>query len=141
MRLILAVILAGAAAVGGCVEREMIITSDPVGALVFISDREIGRTPVTQEFLWYGDYEIRLSCEGYETLNTHRNLRSPWYETVPLDFLSAVAPWTYHDRRYLHFELNKSRDVSSDELLQQTNADLLRRAEELRRKNDQPVKK
>jgi len=133
MRLILAVILAGAAAVGGCVEREMIITSDPAGALVFVSDREIGRTPVALPFLWYGDYEVRLAREGYETLNTHRNLRAPWYETVPLDLLSAIAPWTYHDRRYLHFELNKSQEISNEELL--------RRAEELRRKNDQPIKK
>ena len=114
MKLILFAILVGGAAVGGCVEREMIITSDPAGALVFISDREIGRTPLTHEFLWYGDYEIRVSHQGHDTLNTHRNLRWPWYETAPLDLLSAIAPWTYHDRRYLHFELNKSGEFSNE---------------------------
>lgn len=133
MKLMPLVILVGLAAVGGCVEREMIITSDPVGALVFVSDREIGRTPLTQPFLWYGDYEIRLSRQGYETLNTHRNLRWPWYETIPLDFLSEIVPWTYHDRRYLHFKLKKSGHVSDGELIRQ--------AEELRRKNSQPVTK
>lgn len=133
MKLILLVILVGGAAVSGCVEREMVITSDPVGALVFVSDREIGRTPLTHEFLWYGDYEIRVSHQGHDTLNTHRNLRWPWYETAPLDLLSAIVPWTYHDRRYLHFELKKSGEISNEELLQ--------RAEGLRRENDKAVKK
>ena len=53
--LIAAVLAAG----GGCVEREMTLTTDPPGALVYVSDKEIGRTPVTQPFLWYGDY---FSC-------------------------------------------------------------------------------
>ena len=133
MKLMPIAILVGLVAIGGCVEREMTITSDPVGALVFISDKEIGRTPVTQSFLWYGDYEIRLSRQGYETINTHRNLRWPWYETVPLDLLSEIAPWTYHDRRYLHFKLKKSGQVSEEELI--------RRAEKLRRRNSQSVRK
>lgn len=133
MKPILLTITMCLAAAGGCVEREMTITSDPGGALVFVSEREVGRTPLTMSFLWYGDYEIRLSREGYETLNTHRNLREPWYETIPLDFFSAIAPWTYHDRRYLHFTLEEAQQVSNDELK--------RRADELRLRNDQPVEK
>jgi len=129
MRVLLAVSLALAAA--GCVEREMTITSDPPGALVVISDKEIGRTPVTQPFLWYGQYDIILRLKGYETLNAPRWIDPPWYETIPLDLLSAMAPWTYHDRRYLHFTLSKYKAPRR--------ADLLRRAEDLRAKAKTPI--
>ena len=120
-----------AAVVGGCVEREMTITSDPPGALVTISQKEIGRTPVTQEFLWYGDYEIILAAKGYQKLHTHRDIDSPWYETVPLDLLSAMAPWTVHDKRYLHFELTPRTEIDE--------AELIRRAEEFRAKAATPL--
>ena len=132
MKGVLAVSLAIVAVVpGGCVEREMTITSKPTGALVFISDKEIGRTPVTQPFLWYGDYDIILRLEGHEALHTHREIDRPWYEMIPLDLLSAMAPWTYRDRRYLHFELSKYK--APDE------AELLRRAGQFREKAAAPL--
>ena len=120
-----------AVALGGCVEREMTLTSSPPGALVTISQKEIGRTPVTQEFLWYGDYEIILSAKGCQTLHTHRDIDAPWYETMPLDLFSAIAPWTYHDRRYLHFELAPRTEIDE--------ADLIRRADELRAQAAAPL--
>ena len=118
---------------GGCVEREMTLTTDPPGALVQVSEKEIGRTPVTQSFLWYADYEIIIRCEGYQTLYTHADLRPPIYETFPLDLLSAIVPWTYHDRRYLHFTLERSQSPTDEELI--------RRAASLGRACSQPVEK
>ncbi len=117
----------------GCVEREMTITSDPPGALVFVSRKPLGRTPLTQTFLWYGDYEITLRHQGYKTLKTHAKLKPPIYEIMPLDLISAIVPWTYHDRRYLHYELEKFEPTSDE--------DLIRRSDELREKNLQPVRK
>jgi len=133
MKYALAASLVVVAVAGGCVEREMTITSEPTGALVFISEKEIGRTPLTQPFLWYGDYDIILRLKGYNTLNEPRTIDSPWYETIPLDLLSAMAPWTYHDRRYLHFTLSKYE--APDE------ADLIRRAGQLRDKAATPIDK
>jgi hypothetical protein len=60
-----------ALAASGCVERELTVTSEPPGAIVYIGDREVGRTPITTPFTWYGDYDIILRREGYQTLNTH----------------------------------------------------------------------
>jgi hypothetical protein len=113
-----------ALAPAGCVERSFTLTSNPPGALVMLSSEEIGRTPVTIPFTWYGDYEVILRLEGYETLKTHHNLKPPVYEVFPLDFFSEIAPWTYRDRRSAHFELTK-RTPPSDETLMQ-------RADELR---------
>ena len=117
----------------GCVDREMVITSRPAGALVFVSDVEVGRTPVTLPFTWYGDYDIILRRSGFQAVATHAQINPPIYEIPPFDLLSEIAPWTYHDRRYLHYEMEKLVLPEEDELLQ--------RAEALREKNLQSVER
>jgi len=112
----IAIACIGAAGLAGCVERELTITSQPEGALVYVSDREIGRTPVTIPFTWYGDYDILLRRDGYETHTTHAAINAPWYEVAPLDLFSHLAPWTYRDHRYLHYELSQ-QEVPADEKL------------------------
>ena len=126
---ILALVLA--VGLGGCVEREITVRSEPPGAIVLLSDVEVGRTPLTIPFTWYGDYDIILRLAGHKTLKTHANLRPPIYEIPPLDFFSAIAPWTYHDRRYLHYTLTKLSPPDEEALLE--------RAEELRRRTLEPV--
>ena len=113
-----------AACLCGCVEREMTITSEPQGALVYVSDREVGRTPVTVPFTWYGDYDVILRRDGFETRKTHAEINPPWYEAPPLDLLSELAPWTYRDERFLHYRLDPL-DLPADE-------ELIRRADEMR---------
>jgi len=103
----------------GCVEREMKITTVPAGALVIVSDREVGRTPLTLPFTWYGDYDVQVRMEGYKTLRTHAEISPPWYEVPPLDLLSHMAPWTYRDRRFLHYKLEKRPEVSDEQLIKQ----------------------
>ena len=126
-------VLVGAVCLGGCVEREMTITSKPAGALVYVSGQEVGRTPLTMEFTYYGDYEIVLRREGYKTYKGNANLILPWYEVPPVDLLSDLAPWTYHDRRYLHFTMDKLVLPSDEQLIES--------AKEFERKVRQPVDK
>lgn len=47
----------------GCVERVISITSEPSGSLVHLNDEEVGRTPLTVPFTFYGVYDVRLSHE------------------------------------------------------------------------------
>ena len=83
----------------GCVRRTMSFNTDPQGAIVHLNDTEIGRTPVTADFTWYGDYDIVYRKEGYATLATHHRVRPPWYQVWPLDFVSEVLiPWEIHDQ-------------------------------------------
>src|ERR1051326_773674 len=42
----------------GCVERTMKIPSRPAGAIVYVNDEEVGKTPVKLSFTWYGDYDL-----------------------------------------------------------------------------------
>ncbi len=103
---------------GGCVERRITFTSDPPGAIVIVSDKEIGRTPVTLPFTWYGDYEILYRMKGYQTIRTHATINPPWYEVPPVDLFSYMAPWTYHDDRFFHQQMEKLSEIPDKELIE-----------------------
>jgi hypothetical protein len=87
---LIAVSLIVSVLLGGCVERKLTINTEPQGALVVLNDEEIGESPVTVSFEWYGDYDVRISKEGFETLKTHRKLEGPWYDTFPFDFFAQL---------------------------------------------------
>ncbi len=96
----------------------MTITTDPQGARVFLNDQEIGRSEVTTDFLWYGDYSVILRKEGYQTLQTHWNIEAPWYQWMPIDFLAEVCwPGRIHDERSNHFVLQPQVIPAEDELI------------------------
>src|SRR3954452_23834175 len=78
----------------GWVEQTMTIQSDPPGALVYLNDQELGRAPVTRDFKWYGDYDVQLRLEGYQTIKTHQPLVAPVWNWVPLDLISNLLPFT-----------------------------------------------
>jgi len=85
---------------GGCVQRRMTIRSNPPGALVYVDDYQIGTTPVSTDFVYYGTRKIRLVKDGFETLTVRQPLPVPWYEVFPLDFVSEnVWPWEIRDER------------------------------------------
>ncbi len=74
----------------GCVERRLTINTEPQGAMVVLNDQEIGASPVTVSFNWYGDYWVRINKDGYEMLNTHRKLKAPLHDYFPFDFVTEV---------------------------------------------------
>lgn len=101
----------------GCVERTITIQSEPKGALVYLNDKEVGRTPVTVPFEWYGDYDVVLRKEGYESLKTHSKISQPWYEYIPIDIFSEILlPGTIHDDRFLEYELKAAEPTNQKEL-------------------------
>ena len=88
--LLITALLAGIL-LAGCVERRLIINTEPDDALVVLNDEEIGQSPVTVPFEWYGDYNVRISKEGFQTLKTHRELKRPWYDKFPWDFFAQIV--------------------------------------------------
>jgi len=116
---VILVILIALTTFAGCVERELTINTKPQGAVVALNDEEIGESPVTVNFNWYGDYCVRVSKEGYETLNTHRDLKGPWYDHFPFDFFAQIVnPNRIVDSYEWTFELSLKRQISRDELIQ-----------------------
>jgi len=102
----------------GCVERKLTINTEPSGARVILNDQEIGVSPVTVSFNWYGDYWVRISKDGYETLNTHRRLHAPLHDRMPLDFVAQILyPGTIVDAYEWTFELEPKTYPTREQLL------------------------
>jgi hypothetical protein len=105
--------------VSGCVERQLTVNTKPQGALVTLNDEEIGVSPVTVSFNWYGDYDVRISKEGYETLKTHRKLKGPWYDNFPFDFFAnCLNPTRIVDSYEWTFELKEKQEPERQKLIE-----------------------
>jgi len=105
--------------VSGCVERQLTINTKPQEALVTLNDEEIGISPVTVSFNWYGDYDVRISKEGFETLKTHRKLKGPWYDNFPFDlFANCLYPKRIVDSYEWTFELKKKQEPERQKLIE-----------------------
>jgi hypothetical protein len=89
----------------GCVERTIRITSEPSGALVWLNDREIGRTPVDVGFVHYGTYDVRLIRDGYEPLHTAGEAKPPPWDIIGIDLAAELLPADLHSDVHWHFEL------------------------------------
>ena len=101
----------------GCVERTLTINTEPQDALVSLNDEEIGTSPVTVSFNWYGDYNVRITKPGFETLKTHRELKAPWYDSFPFDFFTLLSPERKVDLYVWTFELSTKKEVAREELI------------------------
>jgi hypothetical protein len=102
----------------GCVEHQLTINTEPQGAIVSLNDEEIGTSPVTVSFEWYGDYNVRIIKESYETLNTHRNLKAPLHDKFPFDFFAMLSPKRTVDSYQWSFKLGEKKQISREELIQ-----------------------
>ncbi len=111
---------------GGCVRRRMTVMSNPPGATVYLDGKEIGRTPFSTNFDYYGKREFRLVKQGYETKTKIMPVRAPWYQWVGFDFVAEVLlPGKLTDRHYYQFDLQPEQVIPKYELVG--------RAEDLRR--------
>jgi len=107
-----------AVGLAGCVERTLTINTQPQGAVVLLNDEEIGISPATVSFQWYGDYNITVRKDGYETLKTHRELEAPWYDAFPWDlFAPLMMPERIVDSYEWTFSLEPRKVWSTDELI------------------------
>ncbi|MFZ9691577.1 MAG: PEGA domain-containing protein [Phycisphaerales bacterium] len=90
---------------GGCVRRTVEITSEPSGALVLLNDREIGRTPVTAEILYYGTYDVQIRLDGHEPINGAAEAKAPAWDWIGPDLVAELIPVDFTSRNAWHFTL------------------------------------
>ena len=100
----------------GCVERKLTIITEPAGALVALNDEEIGISPVTVGFEWYGDYSVRISKDGFQTLSAHQKLKRPLKDVFLLDLLADMFT-TKIDEYTWTFKLQPYQQIQKDELI------------------------
>jgi len=115
----------------GCTQRQITITSAPSGALVHLNDREVGRTPVTVPFRFYGTYDVRLQKAGYEPLWTVGEADPPWWDRPGPDLIAELGKNEVHFR--WHYHLTEAGQTPADE------AALLERANSLRKRAGAPA--
>lgn len=93
----------------GCVKRTITVTSNPSGALVWVNEREMGRTPLTFDFTYYGEYDVRIEEEGSEPIMTSRWAKAPVWDLPVVD----VVVETFSDQESniaWHFDLIERND-------------------------------
>jgi len=111
----------------GCVQRRMTVRSNPPGALVYVDDYQIGTTPVSTDFVYYGTRKIRLIKDGYDTLTVQQPFPVPWYEVFPLDFVTEnLWPWEIRDERVVDLAMVPAGTVPAEAVV--SRAELARRS-------------
>ena len=88
----IALAIAALVALTGCVRRTITITTEPEGVLVWLNEREVGRTPLDVDFDFYGTYDVRLELRGYEPMMTSGHANPPWWDNVGLDLIAELTP-------------------------------------------------
>jgi hypothetical protein len=107
---------------GGCVRRRLNVRTNPPGALVYVDNQQIGTTPCSVDFVYYGTREIRLVKAGFETLTVNQPIPTPWYEYPPLDFISEnLVASKIRDNRTVTYNLAPQVIVPTQELLDRAN--------------------
>ena len=101
----------------GCVHRRMTISSNPPGALVLMEGEEVGYTPMSMDFTYYGTREITLIKDGFQTKTVMQKVKAPWYQRGPLEFATDnFAFRKINDRHEFKFDLEPVLPVSNQEL-------------------------
>ncbi len=106
----------------GCVRRRLNVRTNPPGALVYVDNQQIGTTPCSVDFTYYGTREIRLIKPGYETLTVNQPIPTPWYEYPPLDFISEnLVATKIRDNRTVTYNLAPQIIVPPQQLVDRAN--------------------
>lgn len=98
----------------GCLKRTISITTEPEGALVWLNDVEVGRTPLETDFTFYGTYDVRIRREGYEPIATSAKAAAPPHEWPGADLVSEAIPARIHNVVRWHWVLTPRQEATMD---------------------------
>lgn len=102
--------------------RRLTIRSNPPGAAVVVDGEEIGFTPVSLDYTYYGTREITLIMNGYKTFTLPHKLETPWYQVFPLEFVTDNLAFTHiRDKREVVYNLEPDVLVPTNEVLDRAN--------------------
>lgn len=103
----------------GCVRRRLTIRSNPPGAQVFVDNQEVGTTPCSASFIYYGTRSITVMKDGYRTEKILQKINPPWYQIPPLDFVSEnMVPKELRDERIVDVQMVPEEIVPQQKLLE-----------------------
>jgi hypothetical protein len=104
------------------VRRRLNVNSNPQGALVYVDNQQIGTTPCSVDFTYYGTREIRLIKAGFETLTVNQPIPAPWYQYTPIDFVAEnLVATKIRDNRTVNYNLAPQLVIPTQELVDRAN--------------------
>ena len=99
----------------GCVQRRLMVRSQPEGAFLTIDNQPIGYTLVSVPFTYYGTREVQLEKDGYKTIKVQERVKPPWYEYFPINFFAEnFSPREIRDERLLDFTMEPRQQVDQN---------------------------
>ena len=104
-------------AFSGCVERRYTIRTDPPGATVIVNGEEIGPSPASKSFNYYGDRKITLILDGYQTKTLTQPINAPWWDNYVTEFFTEnLLPMSLRDERDYKYALEPAQMPPQGEL-------------------------
>jgi hypothetical protein len=101
----------------GCVERRYTIRTDPPGAQVIVNGENIGPSPASRSYYYYGDREITLVGNGYETKTIIQPMKAPWWDNYLTEFFSEnLVPYVIRDDREYAYKMEPARTPTQEEI-------------------------
>lgn len=99
-------VLAASLSLGGCVERTLLFTSDPIGAHVTVNGKDVGVTPVTIPFIHNQRFEYRIEKDGYRSVTGDVTTPSTWDSRPGPDFFAENLPGHIRRQTVRHVALD-----------------------------------
>jgi hypothetical protein len=116
-RLATLLLLPGIALLCGCVERRYTVRSDPPGAMIIVNGEAIGPAPASHSFYYYGDREVTLVLDGFQTKTVIQPINAPWYDNYVTEFFTEnLVPWTIRDERNYTYQLTPAQSPTEEAL-------------------------
>jgi len=78
---------------GGCVERALLVRTDPPGARVWVNGKDRGTTPVRVPYVYEGRFDVRVEKEGYESAAVEVTTPTRLDAVPGPDFFAENGPW------------------------------------------------
>jgi hypothetical protein len=104
-------------AFSGCVERRYTIRTDQPGATVIINGEEIGPSPASKSFNYYGDRKVTLILDGYQTKTLIQPINAPWWDNYVTEFFTEnLVPVSLRDERDYKYALEPAQTPPQGEL-------------------------
>ena len=93
------------------------IRTDPPGATVVVNGEEIGPSPASKSFVYYGDRKISLILDGFQTKTLIQPINAPWWDNYFTEFFTEnFVPVSLRNERDFTYKLDPFKTTPQGEL-------------------------
>jgi len=75
----------------GCVQRRLIVKTQPEGAAVIVDRKPVGYSPVSVPFTYYGTREVQIEKDGYKPIRVQERIDPKWFNRFSAFSISSFS--------------------------------------------------